>query len=803
MDWVLNGRLSPMRLKTEIESDSDNEASSECRTFEDPLKTNRRYKCEKCDMSYSKMEYLRNHLLKQHNIVKPKLHNQTVYPTDDNPRPYKCDQCEKDYTCKKHLTRHKKQSHEENSAGGVPVDCKDDCELDSVATDRLEQMETPKSKEQLFECDLCDKTYRYTQGLARHKRLHHKPPDQSASFTNYNETNYDPLPTQPIFIKQESDVHIKDEDDAYSEWSSHRTDVNSCDTNPKQNYSDNSSTTKIQVKQENKKITGTNKIRQQCTHCEASYAKSSSLRFHLWRDHGIKVEAQRRHALVPTAENPRPYKCDLCEKDYTCRKHLMRHLKDTHKRTSEVTKRTYEASLKEEPQPNPSDVQSNKVSKATAAFKVAVREKRKVRTPSRNQSLVIVKKYKSLKKKNVKPKTPVNQRPAPKYRHKCTECTNIYVKRTSLSHHMLKHHNLKLKPARLPILLPSEGNPRPYKCEVCEKTYLRKKHLTRHVRKTHEQRVCDICFAPITGSNSEHMRKIHGIEIPRPFECDLCSRKFRTKSHIKVHMRSHLQQSSEKCYTCQFCNKQFQNRRNYQNHRRTHTNSRPVICDICGVTVHYSGLRKHLLVHSNVKPHECSICQRRFREKATLAIHLRVHTGEKPYLCDTCGKGFKDPSTRKVHFRSHTGENPFCCHFCGRRTKQASNLRSHYRYFHKNTEITGRQIRVNSRIFVRFTQEQIDMELLEYGDLVRLLAIGREEYNKEEESKRKIKENQNVGAIFPQGESFRCASLLSTKHSPIQRFAEKKEEKRNKISSSFPLKKNLVRIFEKIGFKFY
>lgn len=90
------------------------------------------------------------------------------------------------------------------------------------------------------------------------------------------------------------------------------------------------------------------------------------------------------------------------------------------------------------------------------------------------------------------------------------------------------------------------------------------------------------------------------------------------------------------------------------------------------------------------------------------------------------------------------------CHLCGRRTKQASNLRSHYKHFHKNNDISGRQIRSNSRIFSRFSQAEIDAELQQNGDLMALLERGLQDFNREETEKNSQIEKA-LKTIAPQG----------------------------------------------------
>lgn len=89
----------------------------------------------------------------------------------------------------------------------------------------------------------------------------------------------------------------------------------------------------------------------------------------------------------------------------------------------------------------------------------------------------------------------------------------------------------------------------------------------------------------------------------------------------------------------------------------------------------------------------------------------------------------------------------------GRRTKQASNLRSHYKHFHKNTEISGREIRFNARIFAKFTQEQLDTELTQFGNFIRLLARGRAECSTEIDSKETAEEKEDTSVKMTNGKN--------------------------------------------------
>ncbi|KAK6187027.1 hypothetical protein SNE40_006278 [Patella caerulea] len=89
------------------------------------------------------------------------------------------------------------------------------------------------------------------------------------------------------------------------------------------------------------------------------------------------------------------------------------------------------------------------------------------------------------------------------------------------------------------------------------------------------------------------------------------------------------------------------------------------------------------------RPHRCEVCQRCFREVATLRKHEQLHRADRPYVCTTCGKSFLWSSNLKVHERVHTGERPYKCKICHRCFTQSNDLRRHERNVHMRGKLCG------------------------------------------------------------------------------------------------------------------
>lgn len=139
-----------------------------------------------------------------------------------------------------------------------------------------------------------------------------------------------------------------------------------------------------------------------------------------------------------------------------------------------------------------------------------------------------------------------------------------------------------------------------------EKALKKNKPKRQHIDEQNPNRVVKIEYNPEDGNLS--------------FNCDRCSRKFKRRDHLDIHM----------------------------------------------------------LIHTNTAQFfECTMCDKKFVQLGNLKTHLRVHSGEKPYQCSYCDKGFRQLSGLITHERIHSDEKPFQCSACDRRFRQLSGLNSH------------------------------------------------------------------------------------------------------------------------------
>ncbi|XP_064645315.1 zinc finger protein 208-like isoform X2 [Lineus longissimus] len=142
---------------------------------------------------------------------------------------------------------------------------------------------------------------------------------------------------------------------------------------------------------------------------------------------------------------------------------------------------------------------------------------------------------------------------------------------------------------------------------------------------------------------------------PRPFPCQHCEKRFTTKSHLVIHVRTH---TGEKPYRCMYC-------------------------DMCFRTS--SKLGRHLKTHTGETPHKCQYCDRQFGRKDNLKAHLnRAHSqtdGSQEVKCDKCEKSFMSEYALKQHMRMHS-EKKHACNMCDQSFTWRCHLLKHMKSQH-------------------------------------------------------------------------------------------------------------------------
>lgn len=91
--------------------------------------------------------------------------------------------------------------------------------------------------------------------------------------------------------------------------------------------------------------------------------------------------------------------------------------------------------------------------------------------------------------------------------------------------------------------------------------------------------------------------------------------------------------SGEKPFECELCHKRFSRRDKLNMHSRSHTGERPHKCKYCAyAAADSSSLKKHLRIHYDERPFKCQICPYASRNSSQLTVHLRSHTGDSSAL---------------------------------------------------------------------------------------------------------------------------------------------------------------------------
>ena len=224
-----------------------------------------------------------------------------------------------------------------------------------------------------------------------------------------------------------------------------------------------------------------------------------------------------------------------------------------------------------------------------------------------------------------------------------------------------------------------------FACALCKKRCPSPSALNRHMSKHSNTKPyqCLLCSKKFKWQNSLDLHKLIHSDEGRIYYCEQCKNvKFAYKSELRLHLASVHNQSYDSKWDCIFCDKKLNSQKNFQNHINTHTKEKPNFCKFCDNEFNE---RKNLVIHLSIhnpnrqSSFECPLCTKRFFSNKYLQSHLKTHLLERPYKCQICNKGFMAKGDFTLHLRVHTGEKPFSCENCEKRFSDSTKKLRHSR----------------------------------------------------------------------------------------------------------------------------
>ena len=267
-------------------------------------------------------------------------------------------------------------------------------------------------------------------------------------------------------------------------------------------------------------------------------------------------------------------------------------------------------------------------------------------------------------------------------------CGKKISKRNRIKPHMYAHWK---KTFTVTCNLDSKKNK-----EVCGVVYplnMEKTHIKRYHRKSKplKAKLCLFCgksFAYMKG----HIESQHGspeeTKTPHKFPCSQCGAKISNQAKLQLH-ENKCKKNAEG-WTCEQCDDVLASKMKLDYHMFKSHEKNAVYCATCGKKFnHQHFLRKHEAIHSE-KTVPCQYCGRLYGNEEKLKHHIyNIHPpDEKKMECSICNKKFRNKQGFEDHMNVHSGLKPYACLYCDTNFQNKANRYAHTRKLHSDKILT-------------------------------------------------------------------------------------------------------------------
>ena len=670
-------------------------------------------KCEYCEKTFISDKKLKQHKKMKHE----KFKNESYLKNEDSS--LKCKNCEKSFTKLGPLKNHLKNIHSGAGLHNCTI-CKNTFFRESTLIKHLAKKHKDDNvtkltkKQQIFNCDSCDKNFRFQSILKRHIEIVHEGKRLKCNFCSMTFT------TSHNIIKHFSVLHagkgvFKCElcEKRFLKKTTLSTHVHTMHNVKADETVDDDSPIKfyehviVEVKNSMKKFKRSSCEKPfdqsfhsegksenfKCNFCEETFKFLRKYKIHLKSTHDgqgifecetcsktfIKETTLQIHAMKKHhGQGEEIKKCRLCDKEFATYKRLVGHIWRYH------------------------NSMRPKCEKCAKTFKnITLLQKHIGKAHNVSKEIKAKKGKDNSRKKNSS---------SSNKKYKCKFCQTGFNFIQNLQRHIdTIHEGKRLKCNLCQKIFSSDNIKRHFKtnhdgngifkCEMCEKTFIKKKSLIDHSQKSHDNyklddlesrpdryyEIVEELNKPQIGMTEMETVNENGVDhevvvkdeiSSKLHRCNSCDKTFKSPLGLKLHLEKI--HDGNGLFKCDFCDMASFSEKRVQRHKKKHHKSgMEELKSTKGFRVKKYSKKKSI-------DFNCESCEKNFPVREHLKRHIEIVHEGKRLKCNFCSLTFTTSQILLRHFgRKHEDNGIFKCEMCDKQFINNTNLSNHCQNLHQ------------------------------------------------------------------------------------------------------------------------